>query len=154
MATEFRWLKLRQLGTRLTPWRRAATHAPRPKEGWIRAIRQALGMGTEAYAARLGTRQPWVMQLEHAELKGTLTLASLEKAAAALDCDFVYALVPRRPLEQAVKEQAANAARRLVKEVSHSMALEQQRPSRAVEARQQKTLERRLLDGPWRRLWK
>ena len=69
----------------------------RPGRGWIKAIREALGMTTGQYAKRLGVSQPRVAALERAEADGVVTLKSLRQAAEALDCDFVYALVPRKP---------------------------------------------------------
>lgn len=154
MATDFRRLKLQQLDQQLWSWLKTAETAPRPREGWLRALRKGLGMSTGQLALRLGTRQPWVLQLEKAELKDTATLASLRKAADALDCDLVYAVVPRKPLEEMVREQANKVAKQEMATVSHSMALEQQRPSRAVETAQLNELRDALLAGPWRRLWK
>ncbi len=154
MANDFRQLKLRQLDRQLQAWQKTAKTAPCPREGWLRALRTGLGLSTGQLAARLGTRQPWILQLEKAEVKGTASLASLRKAADVLGCDLVYALVPRKPLEQMVRERADQVARRELEAVSHSMTLEQQRPRRAVEAMQLKGLRDTLLAGPWRRLWK
>lgn len=154
MANNLNWLRLRQLDQRLGVWRSAAGPAAPPKEGWLRALRMALGMTTGQLAHRLGTRQPWVTQLEKAETRGNVTLASLRKAADALDCELVYALVPRVPLETRVRRQAERLAKAELASVSHSMALEKQRTSRSVESRQMKELNDSLLAGPWRRLWK
>jgi predicted DNA-binding mobile mystery protein A len=153
MANDFRQLKLRQLDQQLQAWRKTANANPRPREGWLRTLRTALGMSTGKLAERLGARQPRVLQLEKAEIKDTATLASLRKAADALGCDLVYALVPRKPLEQMVTDQVDKVAKQELAAVSHSMALEEQRPSYAVETRQLKELRDALLSGPWRRLW-
>ena len=154
MANDFRLLKLRQLDKQLNAWYLAAKKAPMPKAGWLRTLRKALGLGTGQLARRMGAHQPWVLQLEKAEVSGAVTLASLKKAADALGCDFVYGIVPREPLENMVRKQAEHTARIEFKSVSHSMALENQRPVRTVESRQFKTLRDSLLAGPWRRLWK
>ena len=79
---------------------------PRPPSGWIRTIRQALGMSTYELAERMGVSQPRVTQLEHAETIGTIRLGTLEQAAEALNCAVCYLLVPREPLEQMVHQQA------------------------------------------------
>jgi predicted DNA-binding mobile mystery protein A len=154
MKDNFRWLKLRQLDRQLDAWHSATARSPAPREGWLRALRTALGMTTGQLARRLGTRQPWVMQLEKSETKGTVTLASLQKAADALDCDLVYALVPRVPLEARIRRQAERLAKAELVSVSHTMALEKQSTGKAVESRQFKELRDDLLAGPWRRLWK
>ena len=42
----------------------------RPSRGWIRAIREALGMTTGQLAKRLGVQQPRVIVLERCEADG------------------------------------------------------------------------------------
>jgi predicted DNA-binding mobile mystery protein A len=97
-----------------------------PVRGWIRAIREALGMTAEQLAKRLGVKQPSVVALEQSEAKGTIELATLRRAAEALDCTLVYALVPNKPLEQTLRERARLFARRRSEPIEHSMALEDQ----------------------------
>jgi predicted DNA-binding mobile mystery protein A len=98
-----------------------------PVRGWIKAIRNALGMSTEQMAKRLGVKQPSVVALEQSEAKGTMELATLRRVAAALDCTLVYALVPNRPLEAIVRDRARVFARRRLEPVEHSMLLEDQK---------------------------
>ncbi len=84
----------------------------RPVRGWIRAIREALGMTAEQLGKRLGVKQPSVVAFEQSEEKGTIELATLRRVAEALDCRLVYALVPNKPLEQTVRDRARLFARR------------------------------------------
>lgn len=98
-----------------------------PVRGWIKAIREALGMSTAQLAKRLGVKQPSVVALEQSEAKGTMELATLRRVAEALDCTLVYALVPNQPLEAIVRERARNFARRRLEPVEHSMLLEGQK---------------------------
>src|ERR671914_403124 len=95
-------------------------YAP-PVRGWIKAIREALGMTTAQLARRMGIRQPSVVALEQSEVKGTIELATLRRAAEALDCTLVYALIPNKPLEATVRERARAFARRRLRPVEHSM---------------------------------
>src|SRR5271154_7181917 len=81
-----------------------------PARGWIKAVREALGMTTAQLARRLGIRQPSVVALEQSEAKGTIELATLRRVAEALDCTLVYALVPKKPLEDIVRERARAGA--------------------------------------------
>lgn len=97
-----------------------------PMRGWIKAIRAALGMSSAQLAKRLGIKQPSVVALEQSEVKGTIALATLRRVAEALDCTLVYALVPNRPLEVAVRDRARMFARRRLEPVEHSMRLEGQ----------------------------
>lgn len=98
-----------------------------PRLGWVRAIRDALGMSTRQLAARMGVAQATVVQLERSEANGTVQLATLRRAADALNCDLVYALVPRDgSLERTVRTQAHRRANALVDAVDRSMELEDQ----------------------------
>ena len=97
-----------------------------PARGWIKAVREALGMTTAQLARRLGIRQPSVVALEQSEAKGTIELATLRRVAEALDCTLVYALVPKKPLEDIVRDRARAFARRRLEPIEHSMLLENQ----------------------------
>jgi predicted DNA-binding mobile mystery protein A len=112
------------------------THSEAPLRGWIKAIRESLGMTTAQLAKRLGIKQPSVVAIEQSESKGSIELATLRRAAEALDCKLVYALVPRTTLELAVRERARAFARRRRAPVEHSMMLENQKvEERDFEAR-------------------
>ncbi len=99
-----------------------------PRSGWIRAIRDALGMSTNELAQRVGLSKGRISQIERAERERSLTLHTLERVAAALDCRVEYVLVPHRPLEDMVWEQARAKATEEIAAVDHTMALEDQRP--------------------------
>src|SRR5229473_7052183 len=78
----------------------------RPPRGWVRAVREALGMSATALAARLGTTAGAVTRLEQSEAAYRVRLDTLRRAADALGCDLVYLLVPRRPLTAVVRDRA------------------------------------------------
>lgn len=125
----------------------------RPARGWIRAIREALGMTTGQLAKRLNVRQPRVVELQKAEATGNITVHSLERAAEAMGCRLVYALVPVRPLASTLEEQASLVADRQLAAVEQSMRLEAQGvndQAQRKQARQQ--LAKDLLRKP-ARLW-
>lgn len=98
-----------------------------PPKGWIRAIRDALGMTAAQLASRMEVTQQAVTSLESSEASDSIRLETLRKAAAALDCQLVYALVPNKPLEDMVAERARAKALEAIGGVSHSMAMEDQR---------------------------
>src|SRR5271163_3100565 len=108
MRSQFRNLLLNQLDRRLEPYR-AARKVSRPAKGWIRAIRQALGVSSGELARRLGTSRQLPLQLEKGEAEDRITLKSLRTAANALDCDLVYAFVPRAGSMQELIENRARA---------------------------------------------
>ena len=98
----------------------------RPRSGWVKAIRTALGMSQAALAGRLGVSGAAVAKLERAEMGGGITLAKLTEVAAALDCTVVYALVPNSSLEETVQRQARRVASARLGYVDSTMALEDQ----------------------------
>jgi len=69
-------------------------------------MRDALGMSSYQLARRIGVSQTRIMQFERAEANGSIRLAALRRAAEALSCTLVYALVPKEPLEDIVLRQA------------------------------------------------
>lgn len=97
-----------------------------PPKGWIRAIRDAIGMSGPQLARRMGVTPQSVLNLEQSEAAATIRLETLRKAANALNCTLVYALVPDAPLEDKVRQRAEKIALRELGGVSHSMALEDQ----------------------------
>ncbi len=126
---------------------------PRPPKGWVRAVRNALGMTGAQLARRLGVAQPRVREMEKAEISGSLTLRSLERAAEALGCRVVYALVPERPLSETVQQQAERIAERQLTPVEQTMKLEDQAVRDPAARRQMRThLVESLLRKP-ARLW-
>jgi len=105
---------------------RPLTKSPRPPKGWLRAVRDALGMTTSQLAKRLGVSQPRIVELEQSEVAGSVTLGTLQRAAEALGCRLVYALVPEKPLADTVRKRAEKIAARETGAVEHSMRLEDQ----------------------------
>ena len=125
----------------------------RPPRGWIKAIREALGMTTAQLGKRLGVSQPRVLGIEKAEVSRSIKLDSLERAARALDCRLVYALVPRKPLESLVEDRAREFAKKRLRATSHSMALENQRVDETDEQEHLERLVQRLLNQRGSALW-
>lgn len=152
MRTQDRAAARKNLDKRLNPIRPELF--TRPPRGWIRAVREALGMTTAQLAQRLGIAQPSAVGLEKAEASKAITLATLERAARALDCTLVYALVPRKPLENLVQERAREAARERLRTIGHSMALEDQHVHEEDERAQLERLAQSLIDGPGSALWR
>jgi predicted DNA-binding mobile mystery protein A len=101
---------------------------PKPiaNQGWIRTIRNALGMTADDLALRLGVSGTAVRLLEKSETNSTIQLDSLQRVANALDCDVVVSLQPRIPLSDMVQQQARMRAHEIAQRVSVTMALEDQ----------------------------
>ena len=144
-------LRLRQLDEALLPWK---SLRQRPGGGWIRVIRQALGMTLADLGRRMGFSASAISQFEKAERDGTITLSTLQTIAAALDCDLVYGLVPRKSLQASLESEARQRARRMLDRVRHSMSLEAQDISEEEMESQLRELTEELLAGSWRKIWK
>ncbi|MHC9542500.1 MAG: mobile mystery protein A [Vulcanimicrobiota bacterium] len=102
------------------------SHVTIPIQGWIRSIRESLGMNTRQLAERLEIKRQRVSEIEKKEVTGNLTVETLKRVAEALDCTLVYALIPNSSLENTVKNQAELIVKKRMKRVSHTMALERQ----------------------------
>ncbi|MGD0864658.1 MAG: mobile mystery protein A [Rhizomicrobium sp.] len=143
---------IRQLDRRLAAIRPLVANA-RPPKGWVRAIRDGLGMTTLQLARRIGVSQSRIPELEQAEAGGHITLKSLERAAEAMGCRVIYALVPERPLADILRAQAERIADRQLAAVAHSMQLEDQAvEDKAVRKEQRNQLIEQLMLRP-ARLW-
>lgn len=114
-----------QLDETLSRFKNVQGISPPPK-GWIRAIREALGMTGKQLAERLNVRQPRIPILEKDEISGAVSMRTMRQAAEALDCVFVYALVPRSTLENTIREQVRQIAIERMKRTTHTMILEDQ----------------------------
>ncbi len=152
LAQDYTKLKLEQTEELLRPFRRIA-QASAPRNGWVRAIREALGMSAVQLAARLNVTRQSIEDLERNEVSGKITLERLNKLAGAMNCRVVYALVPEQPLAAIQRDRAHTIARRQLQHVSHSMKLEAQGVSQKEEERQLKLLIQKLLAGNPKRLW-
>lgn len=142
----------KQLDKRLNKLRNSDALS-RPPRGWIKAIREALGMTTTQFGKRLGVSQSTALGFEKSEVSKGITLETLERAARALDCRLVYALVPSKPLELLVEGQARELAKKRLRATSHSMALEDQRVDEADERDHLERLVQKLLNQPGSALW-
>ena len=139
MRDNFRNLRLNQVARSLSSFETARSEA-RPQRGWLRAIREALRMSLEEVGRALGQSKKRILDFEHAEAEDRITLKSLRRVASAMDCELVYALVPksgsiielaekhRQRHEKNEERQTRDRVRQDVLEVEHTMALENQAP--------------------------
>ena len=108
---------------------------PRPNKGWIAATREALGMSRQQMADRMGVSVRRIPQIEEGEQRQAIKLDTLRRAAEALDCELVYAIVPRGSYDETIERQAAARSTHRVARAAHTMRLENQEPEPEVVAR-------------------
>lgn len=97
-----------------------------PKQGWIRTIREALGMSSTYLGKRAKLHQSRISRLENAEKQGNLKVSSLQKIGKALGMTFVYGFVPESTMEDVVRKQAEKVVSRRMARLDRTMRLEQQ----------------------------
>ncbi len=129
------------------------TQRPIPKKGWIRAIREALGMSSYVLADLLGCTRANISAIEARERKGTISLETLEEVAKAMNCKLVYCLVPLEPLDKILEKQARKIAQKRTKSINHSMSLEKQGLNPKQLKQQEEDLVQELLRGNPKQLW-
>jgi predicted DNA-binding mobile mystery protein A len=122
LAPEMRALQRRQLDG----WLSALPALDPPRAGWIRTIRDALGMSLAQLGRRLGVSPQSVLSLEQRELEETISVGKLREAADAMGCELRVVFVPRTSLEEAVREQATRRTRAERQRLVHTMRLEAQ----------------------------
>jgi predicted DNA-binding mobile mystery protein A len=144
-------LARKQLERRLAPLREIMLVPP--KRGWIRAIRESLGMSDRQLAARMGVAPSRIPALERAEATGGTTVRTLRQAALAMNCTFVYAFVPIEPLDDILRERAIIKARKAISRLDHTMRLENQAVLKSdLDAELQRMVEQ-VVSGSLRGLW-
>jgi transcriptional regulator with XRE-family HTH domain len=84
----------------------------------VARVRQATGVPVYVMADRLGVTKHEIFRLEKSEWESRIVLANLRRAALALGCELVYALVPQKGTlaelaagEKGAQEEARAAVR-------------------------------------------
>lgn len=125
MQAKYKKLTVRQLDEALEGLKPLKTITLPPK-GWVRAIRDALGMSARQLAKRIGVKQQRIARIEQDEKQGRVTLKTMRSVAEGMDCEFVYGFVPKTSLEQAIRDQARRVATKRMQRSNQMMRLEAQ----------------------------
>jgi predicted DNA-binding mobile mystery protein A len=126
---------------------------PMPRTGWVKAIREALGLTAAQLGERMGVVQSRVSTIEKAEITGATTIKTLRDTAQAMGCTFVYAIVPTKPLEDLLRDQANAKADQLLMRLHHTMRLENQTLTQEDLITERERLVTELVSGALRRVW-
>jgi predicted DNA-binding mobile mystery protein A len=123
-------LQLQQLNSKMLGFT-ALKQVAMPPTGWIKAIRNALGMSMQQLGAKLNVSKQGVMDIEKREKDGSITIKSLREIAHALDMQLVYGFVPNDgSLDALIEKRATELATQIVMRTAHSMKLEDQANSK------------------------
>lgn len=115
------------------------------ENGWIKLLREALGMSTAQLGKRVGIDQSRISRIENAEIEGDLKLSSLKKVAEGLNMKFVYGFIPNESLESIVIQQARKIAHKRMERVNKTMRLEEQELSAEEKAKTFEDLVQKIL---------
>lgn len=126
-----------------------------PRAGWIRAIRDALGISQSQIARRVGVSRATVQQWERAEGHRRITVHSLDRVAHAMGCTVALAIVPKvGTLDDVRRRQARAKAIAIVKKEDAPDDPDSVTDLTAPQRRRVDRIVARLLRGSPRRLWK
>ena len=142
-----------QTDAKLAHLRPLLPFAAPPHGGWLKTIREGLGMTAAQLARRMGISKQAVARIEANEVRRTVSLDSLDRAARALGCRVVHAIVPEESLKAIVDRRARLVAERKLGRVGHSMSLEAQQPPHELNALQVAELAREIREKVGRELW-
>ncbi len=121
-------IQRRAIEKKIQPWLKLRAHKI-PIKGWLRAIRESLGLNARQLAKRCKVHNSTILEIEKREIIGTVHIKTLEKIAKAMNCKLVYALVPKdgyNRLENIIDERAKFIAERIVRKTAQTMLLEDQ----------------------------
>ena len=105
-------------------------------------------------AERLGTIKQRIERIEKDEVAAKVTLETMRKTAEAMNCDFIYFVVPKNSLEETLKDQALKTAQKILKQVGKTMALEAQSTSNLSQKKMIENLAQEMLSKDDRKIWK
>lgn len=125
----------------------------KPKEGWVRTIRTALGMSGSQLGKIMGLSRNRISVLERKETEGNITLNQLQELAEQLNCDLAYALVPRKPIEDMIEDRATEIVTRILDTNSQHMFLEAQSIDEGSQKRLFNQLKEQVIESGGRILW-
>lgn len=148
--TKFDLLHQQQLDRRLKAFQ---TNSYPINGGWIRNLREALGMSLKQLSSRLKITPQSLLEIERAEVEGRITVTTLRKVAKALGAEVRIAVIPDRPLSEILRDQAKKVATKLVKQTQTQMSLEDQPNSEEFIKQEIENLTEELIRKADRRIW-
>ncbi|MDA9189358.1 helix-turn-helix domain-containing protein [bacterium] len=115
------------------------------RPGWIKYIRSLLGMTLKELGTLADVSLSTVAQAEKREAEGKVTIETLNKIAKAMECEFVYAFVPKEDISDMLKKKAMEKAKRSILRADTHMSLEDQKVQVDLNSRVE-TLAQKLIE--------
>jgi predicted DNA-binding mobile mystery protein A len=123
-------LQIQQLSSKMQGFAILTQVVP-PSTGWIKAIRNTLGMSLQQLGNKLSITKQSAQDIERREKEGSITIKALKEVANAMDMQLVYGFVPKDgSLDALIDRKAKELATQIVLRTSHTMKLEDQENSK------------------------
>ncbi|MEY4894406.1 MAG: hypothetical protein RL751_1223 [Bacteroidota bacterium] len=122
--------------------------------GWIQSARLALGMSLRQLAERVGVSVSALTNFEKREQADSVSLATLKKAANAMDMELVYYFKPKDgSIKNAVEKQARKKAQEILNQSNQTMKLEDQETNSSSQERELERLTKDIVSKMPQNLW-
>ena len=122
--------------------------------GWIQSARLALGMSLRQLAERVGVSVSALTNFEKREQADSVSLATLKKAANAMDMELVYYFKPKDgSIKNAVEKQARKKAQEILNQSNQTMKLEDQETNSLSQERELERLTKDIVSKMPQNLW-
>jgi predicted DNA-binding mobile mystery protein A len=122
--------------------------------GWIQSARLALGMSLRQLAERVGVSVSALTNFEKREQADSVSLATLKKAANAMDMELVYYFKPKDgSVKNAVEKQARKKAQEILNQSNQTMKLEDQETNSSSQERELERLTKDIVSKMPQNLW-
>jgi predicted DNA-binding mobile mystery protein A len=120
---KYAYLKVSQLDRKI----QGISNSDLPQTGWINVVRNTLNITFAYIAKKLNTSPQVIKKFEQNEIEGSITINTLKKVADAMECNLVYAFVPKAgSFEGLIDNRAEQISELLISRASNSMDLEMQ----------------------------
>ena len=122
--------------------------------GWIQSARLALGMSLRQLAERVGVSASALTSFEKREQSDAVSLATLKKAANAMDMELVYYFNPKDgSIKNAVEKQARKKAQEILSQSNQTMKLEDQETNSSSQELELERLTKDIMSKMPQNLW-
>ena len=122
--------------------------------GWIQSARLALGMSLRQLAERVGVSVTALTNFEKREQTDAVSLATLKKAANAMDMELVYYFKPKDgSIKNAVEKQARKKAQEILNQSNQTMKLEDQETNSSSQKLELERLTKDIMSKMPQNLW-
>jgi predicted DNA-binding mobile mystery protein A len=111
---------------------------------WSKYVREGLGMSSSQLAARAGKSSSRISEAEKAESDGSISIGKLREIADSLECDLHYAFIPRKKIEDIIKDQARTKAIKTITRADTHMGLENQKVTTQEEEHLDETIQDKM----------